>query len=145
MDAQATPRSFQKESFNPGIYSRRYACDRCRGHKLRCNRDATAPGNGPCHRCIKAKAQCTITSSSRPGRSFELDIGGGVEYATSKGPLHPSNGNGDVDNCPSSRNDNRIHVFQVKPLCLFANISLSHPPGPTGSAKYAVWINAWSR
>jgi hypothetical protein len=49
-------------------FQRRYACDRCRGHKLRCNRDPMASSSNPCQRCIKAKAECTISSSFRPGK-----------------------------------------------------------------------------
>jgi hypothetical protein len=54
--------------FNNG-FQRRYACDRCRGHKLRCNRDPLASCSKPCQRCVKAKAECTISSSFRPGKS----------------------------------------------------------------------------
>lgn len=53
-------------------FSRRYACDRCRGHKLRCNRDLTASLESPCQRCRKAGAICTIGSGSSwrtPGQS----------------------------------------------------------------------------
>ena len=54
-------------SDQPG-FSRRYACDRCRGHKLRCNRDAMSSMTTPCRRCSKATAKCTISSNFRPGR-----------------------------------------------------------------------------
>jgi len=62
---QSTPLAFN--------FSRRYACDRCRGQKLRCNRDLMALASSPCLRCRKAKAECTIASSSSrreagPGR-----------------------------------------------------------------------------
>ena len=43
--------------------SRRSACDRCRGQKLRCERDQL---NGmSCERCLKAQERC-ITSMSQP-------------------------------------------------------------------------------
>ncbi|GAM33415.1 hypothetical protein TCE0_004r00291 [Talaromyces pinophilus] len=46
--------------------SRRYACDRCRNHKLRCNRDFMSP-RGPCQRCRKARVNCTMgTSTAAP-------------------------------------------------------------------------------
>ncbi|KAK5996030.1 Phomacin cluster regulator phmR [Cladobotryum mycophilum] len=47
--------------------TRRYACDRCRIHKLRCNRDLMTTTNAPCQRCRKARAKCTIGSSVRLG------------------------------------------------------------------------------
>ncbi|KAH8599020.1 hypothetical protein B0O99DRAFT_614784 [Bisporella sp. PMI_857] len=43
--------------------SRRYACDRCRSHKLRCTRDSITT---PCHRCARSKSECLISSSFRP-------------------------------------------------------------------------------
>ncbi|KAJ5485549.1 hypothetical protein N7539_005537 [Penicillium diatomitis] len=43
--------------------SRRSACDRCRGFKLRCERDHAS--NRSCERCLKAQAVCT-TSLSHP-------------------------------------------------------------------------------
>ena len=52
--------------------SRRYACDRCRGHKLRCDRDLTSPIDKPCHRCERARAECTITSSLRTAQLHEI-------------------------------------------------------------------------
>jgi hypothetical protein len=46
----------------PGVSSRRSACDRCRGQKLRCLREQEqVDHDGRCDRCIKADAQC-ITS-----------------------------------------------------------------------------------
>ncbi|KAL2371750.1 hypothetical protein BDBG_08790 [Blastomyces gilchristii SLH14081] len=52
--------------------SRRYACDRCRAHKLRCNRDLMATTNSPCLRCRKAKADCSIASVVRVGSSADM-------------------------------------------------------------------------
>lgn len=47
--------------------SRRSACDRCRGFKLRCERDQV---NGrSCERCLKAQVVCT-TSIGHPNSSF---------------------------------------------------------------------------
>ncbi|KAI1655840.1 hypothetical protein F4813DRAFT_366507 [Daldinia decipiens] len=42
----------------PGLPIRRSACDRCKGHKLRCLRD---PGQQRCYRCTRADAQCATT------------------------------------------------------------------------------------
>ncbi|KHO00579.1 Zn(2)-C6 fungal-type DNA-binding domain protein [Metarhizium album ARSEF 1941] len=42
---------------------KRYACDRCREHKLRCSR--SSDGDSPCDRCFKFNALC-VTSSARP-------------------------------------------------------------------------------
>lgn len=47
--------------------SRRSACDRCRGFKLRCERDRV---NGrSCERCLKAQVVCT-TSVGHPASNF---------------------------------------------------------------------------
>lgn len=43
-------------------------------HKLRCNRDPMAPGSKPCQRCVKAKSQCIISSSFRPGKHGAQDM-----------------------------------------------------------------------
>ncbi|PGH06370.1 hypothetical protein GX51_02381 [Blastomyces parvus] len=52
--------------------SRRYACDRCRAHKLRCNRNLMATTDSPCLRCRKAKVDCSIASVVRGGSSTGL-------------------------------------------------------------------------
>lgn len=49
--------------------SRQLACDRCRGQKLRCERNNAAGRNdGPCRRCAKARARCTSRPPRRLGR-----------------------------------------------------------------------------
>ncbi|OKL57286.1 hypothetical protein UA08_07564 [Talaromyces atroroseus] len=45
---------------------RRFACDRCRMQKLRCERDIWRPSLMPCKRCRKARMNCTISSMDRP-------------------------------------------------------------------------------
>ncbi|EED20603.1 hypothetical protein TSTA_038140 [Talaromyces stipitatus ATCC 10500] len=45
---------------------RRFACDRCRMQKLRCERDIWRPSLMPCKRCRKARIACTISSMDRP-------------------------------------------------------------------------------
>ncbi|KAI9751185.1 MAG: hypothetical protein M4579_006164 [Chaenotheca gracillima] len=57
----------QVRSLKPGDeQSRRFSCDRCRGHKLRCERTpSTANGGGPCKRCLRAQAKCVISPLSR--------------------------------------------------------------------------------
>ncbi|OJD14364.1 hypothetical protein AJ78_05269, partial [Emergomyces pasteurianus Ep9510] len=55
--------------------SRRYACDRCRAHKLRCNRDLMASTDSGCLRCSKAKAVCSIGSSVRAGSAVDMGHG----------------------------------------------------------------------
>ncbi|OJD16099.1 hypothetical protein AJ78_03679 [Emergomyces pasteurianus Ep9510] len=52
--------------------SRRYACDRCRAHKLRCNRDLMASTDSGCLRCRKAKAVCSIGSSVGAGSAVDM-------------------------------------------------------------------------
>lgn len=89
-------------------FQRRYACDRCRGHKLRCNRDPMASRSKPCQRCTKAKVPCTIGSSFRPGKqatqkqeqSKQSTVSGGDEAGhsarSSKGSAAPPDDDGGV-------------------------------------------------
>ncbi|KAH6683998.1 hypothetical protein B0J14DRAFT_555004 [Halenospora varia] len=42
--------------------SRRFACDRCRGQKLRCER--TQADTGTCKRCMRARVECVASPSS---------------------------------------------------------------------------------
>lgn len=53
----------------PGISSRRSACDRCRGQKVRCLRH---PKEARCRRCVQADAKC-ITSSIFRMRNYSGD------------------------------------------------------------------------
>ncbi|KAI0452047.1 hypothetical protein F5B21DRAFT_484944 [Xylaria acuta] len=48
-----------------------FACDRCKGQKLRCIR--TPKQDAPCERCRKAGATCVIDSSVRMGRPKRTD------------------------------------------------------------------------
>ena len=49
--------------------TRRAACDRCRGQKLRCLVDYDDPANaGKCNRCIAAGTSCSFGLSKRAGR-----------------------------------------------------------------------------
>ncbi|KAK2030516.1 hypothetical protein LX32DRAFT_651487 [Colletotrichum zoysiae] len=74
--------------------SRRSACDRCRGHKLRCVRPSDgafpAEGNGtalpPCERCVKAGAECLHTLRTRRA-SIRVT---GYERPLSSGSLSPT-------------------------------------------------------
>ncbi|KAF7929417.1 uncharacterized protein EAE98_005335 [Botrytis deweyae] len=53
-----------------GVSSRRFACDRCRGQKLRCIRERTDQQN--CDRCFRADAECRTSPVFR-GRSYVGD------------------------------------------------------------------------
>lgn len=46
-----------------GVSSRRFACDRCRGQKLRCIRERTDQQN--CDRCFRADAECRTSPGFR--------------------------------------------------------------------------------
>lgn len=54
---------------------RRFAYDRCRGQKLRCERNRislnTPLKSTPCRRCIKARVRCTTSVQPRPGRNSD--------------------------------------------------------------------------
>lgn len=47
---------------------RRFACDRCRLQKLRCERDIWRPTLMPCKRCRRANIGCTISTSAPTSR-----------------------------------------------------------------------------
>ncbi|KAK5652235.1 hypothetical protein OQA88_10732 [Cercophora sp. LCS_1] len=64
----------------PGVSSRRSACDRCRGQKLRCLREGSDP-DGRCDRCSKADTQC-VTSPVYHMRNYSV-VGGHVVAASS--------------------------------------------------------------
>ncbi|KAK5046707.1 hypothetical protein LTR84_007468 [Exophiala bonariae] len=49
--------------------NRRSACDRCRGHKLRCERSV---GSLQCRRCAKAHTQCVTSAALKSGRPVHL-------------------------------------------------------------------------
>lgn len=54
---------------------RRFACDRCRSQKLRCERNRlslhTPLKSTPCRRCIKTRVRCTTSTQARIGRSLD--------------------------------------------------------------------------
>lgn len=63
--------------------SRRSACDRCRGFKLRCERDHV---NGrSCERCLKAQVVCT-TSVNHPSSNYLSSNNGHCSYAGNSNP-----------------------------------------------------------
>ncbi|OCL07505.1 hypothetical protein AOQ84DRAFT_408842 [Glonium stellatum] len=54
---------------SPTYSARRFACDRCRGQKLRCPREGTnGQNNEPCRRCDRAGVKCLTSPSGRIGR-----------------------------------------------------------------------------
>jgi len=77
----------------PFNFSRRYACDRCRGHKLRCIRDQMST-DSPCQRCRKAREKCTIGSTIRStpaqSRSNRLSMSNKLPSSTSSTSLTTS-------------------------------------------------------
>ncbi|KAK8074002.1 hypothetical protein PG994_004901 [Apiospora phragmitis] len=58
----------------PGVSSRRSACDRCRGQKLRCLRKGGDPP-GRCDRCAKADTSCTTSPIYRM-RNYSVEDDG---------------------------------------------------------------------
>ncbi|KEF58683.1 uncharacterized protein A1O9_06609 [Exophiala aquamarina CBS 119918] len=51
--------------------NRRSACNRCRSHKLRCERFAE---EGQCRRCLKAKSECVTSAALKSGRPAHLYV-----------------------------------------------------------------------
>ncbi|ETS76488.1 hypothetical protein PFICI_11875 [Pestalotiopsis fici W106-1] len=84
---QTQTRRYQSSSAPSVNYSRRYACDRCRGHKLRCVRDHLTT-EGACQRCRKAREKCTIGGStrSRPPRDSVCRVVSHNESSSSASP-----------------------------------------------------------
>lgn len=62
---------FGMDAFRPfdDTGNRRSACDRCRGHKLRCERFAESM---QCRRCLKASANCVTSAALKSGRPTHL-------------------------------------------------------------------------
>jgi hypothetical protein len=52
--------------------SKRFACDRCHAHKLRCPRQGDS--EGPCSRCSKAGVACFYSASLRKGKPIDGSI-----------------------------------------------------------------------
>ncbi|KAF3396658.1 hypothetical protein DPV78_007504 [Talaromyces pinophilus] len=76
---------------------RRFACDRCRMQKLRCERDIWRPSLMPCKRCRKARIACTISSMDRPvskkkSKDRVLAITRPEKTATMRHPPHRTQG-----------------------------------------------------
>ncbi|KAF3384246.1 Short chain dehydrogenase yanD, partial [Penicillium rolfsii] len=71
------------------VGNRRSACDRCRRHKLRCEKGAT----GSCHRCEKAHAQCIMGPALRSGRPTQISNSPPLSIpvsSVSEGHVNPS-------------------------------------------------------
>lgn len=87
----------------PGVSSRRSACDRCRGQKLRCLREGADP-DGRCDRCSKADAQC-VTSPVYHMRNYSV-VG---DYVTTTSPSNKRRRRADpgsretIETTPTSR------------------------------------------
>ncbi|KAK8098984.1 uncharacterized protein PG998_012225 [Apiospora kogelbergensis] len=80
----------------PGVSSRRSACDRCRGQKLRCLRKGGDP-QGRCDRCAKADTACTTSPIYRM-RNYSVDDDGS---SVSRKRRRQSNRSSSVHHSPS--------------------------------------------
>ncbi|KAM7193010.1 pyrimidine pathway regulatory protein 1 [Rhypophila sp. PSN 637] len=69
----------------PGVSSRRSACDRCRGQKLRCLRENADP-EGRCDRCSKADVAQCITSPVYHMRNYSVATAS--DYPALPSPSH---------------------------------------------------------
>ncbi|EFW22509.1 hypothetical protein D8B26_000818 [Coccidioides posadasii str. Silveira] len=73
---------------------KRYACDRCRKHKLRCPREAQAGDS--CPRCLRAGAQC-VTSTALPlGRPARSRTGTPSTQTTERVRKRDQSGSGNI-------------------------------------------------
>ena len=69
MSAEDNQKNCNAELLRSDGKSRRFACDRCRGQKLRCERRILADSSVPsCDRCVKARCQCITSPPRRMGR-----------------------------------------------------------------------------
>ena len=67
--SNSPPRTEFALSGNNTAGNRRSACDRCRSHKLRCDRDTLQTD---CRRCLKASAKCLTGTALKSGRPQHL-------------------------------------------------------------------------
>ena len=95
----------------PGVSSRRSACDRCRGQKLRCLRENSDP-DGRCDRCAKADVAQCITSPVFHMRNHSV----ASDYATAASPSHKrrrpadNHGGGPDTERPTPRQQSQGHT-----------------------------------
>lgn len=98
--------------------SRRTACDRCRGQKLRCERatDGAATAQSPpaCHRCRRVGAVCTTTFPPQPQR----------KRSRNSSPLPPT---------PPPTG---IHMPGTMPMMIPESPAISFPPTPAMTATW---------
>lgn len=68
MWAEGSRKNGEDELRGSDEQSRRFACDRCRGQKLRCERKITPNSTNSCNRCVKARVRCITSPPRRMGR-----------------------------------------------------------------------------
>ncbi|KAK3370717.1 hypothetical protein B0T24DRAFT_626824 [Lasiosphaeria ovina] len=98
-----------QQPLTPGVSSRRSACDRCRGQKLRCLREGADP-EGRCDRCAKADAPQCVTSPIYHMRNYSIQ-GQGHGRGRGRGSQQPEDDAGlvpgQVDTSPVSRSSHK--------------------------------------
>jgi hypothetical protein len=52
-------------------HSRKFACERCRNYKLRCERSGASPRGNSCDRCLRTGAMCVAASKTAEPRSLQ--------------------------------------------------------------------------
>ena len=85
MSAEEAINSYEVDSHQANEeQSRRFACDRCRGQKLRCERRCSTE-NRSCKRCLKARVRCVTSPPRRMGRPRQDTI---ARRPTISDPIH---------------------------------------------------------
>lgn len=77
----------------PAQPPKRFACDRCREHKLRCPREDQTGQS--CARCLRAAAPC-VTSNLRPLGRPARNITPGNSHGRERRPRKPVRGQSDI-------------------------------------------------
>lgn len=94
-----------------GVSSRRSACDRCKGQKLRCLRES---GQERCHRCARADVACLTTPNTVPIRQFPRD---GTGFRVRKRPRQ----GGQQHSNPATNHENTVRIGSASTPTYFEN------------------------
>lgn len=68
MPAEGSHKNGEDELRGIDEQSRRFACDRCRSQKLRCERRIVPNSSNSCNRCVKSRVKCITSPPRRMGR-----------------------------------------------------------------------------
>lgn len=139
--AAATTISSGTVGEDAGASNRRSACDRCRGHKLRCLREGNDPQR--CDRCVRANAKCLTTPSLRMGRPPRIttshDDAGGRKRRRAQS-IHQSHDRDFSSNLLASTPVSNADEPAPKPLLVDGN-QVDQPSASSTNELELSWMN----